>query len=1064
MQASLNTFRPSRIWYSPVLWIMPFLFISISSIAQPGQNCTNPLIINTLPYLTTDNTSGYQNDYAGIPGLTGCGVPLSFLSGNDVVYSYTAATDAYLNISMTPGQNFSGVFVYGACTDIGLSCLAAASGIFATPLLIENFQIASGESIYIVIAAASGSTSYTLQVTDQTGKSCESAIPVSSLPYSTNDISGNYGSNYSGSPGSTESCGTDDFYLAGDNIVYAYTASETVMIDISLLNFNNWTAIFVYDDCDNLGVTCAAIGDYGFFDTERRIDDLIVLQGETIYIMVTRGVAGSFGYTLDITEQLGFICESAIPVPSLPYTTSDNTNNYGIYYPGPPGDAASCGTDDDYLIGKNVVYAYTATEGNTLLDITLTNDNIWSSLFVYDDCGDIGLSCYTQGSFGISLTENVIEDLLVYHMQTIYIIVSSVGEMDYTLNITGSQGETCETALPIAAFPYTDTNNTADFGNAYAGSPGGNCGATENYLDGNNVVYRYIPTSDNLIHISLDSPDPGAAIFVYNSCVNIGLNCDAGDFGTDAGERLIENFIAQGGSAVNIMVSNLSGTMDYTLTVTEEQPCAPGTDTEGLFVGMPCVNPGFINTMISEDCTCTGDVAPPPPANNTIENAHVLALNAPGNCPLNSVSGSNINAWPSYPGIYCDDEYPDVYYRFNSGNNTSVNLTFINGTIISKTISIGILGEAPGSCAYSWVNYFQTVAVLPFTDYAIRIGSFESADPPGTFLICVSAANPDIFECPILLADIGDPCDDGFESTVNDVVQESCNCVGEMNTAPANNFLNTAQILTLNPIGGCPAGSSPGDLSLATAEYSGTNCEPDSPDVYYRFNSGDNSTVYVSVLRGSIENMVVSIAPVNITPTCSYNFLDYFNTQAVIPNTEYIIRVATFSTISTGGSFTICVSAENPGTSLSGNVDWNADCGSTTATVKLYEPGTSILVEEYDTTVDAYGHFSVPNAASGTYDVFVKVYGALQKGVASVQLFSGPNQITIGELTKGDIDNNNAINIDDLTAFIGSFGLNSSDPGFNPMADLNCDASVNVDDLTAFISAFGVSGDSAPLD
>ena len=63
-----------------------------------GGVCADPIVVNaSLPYNTTDNTSNYQDDYDWqLPGdSSSCGVDYSYLQGDDVVYSYTAASDCF---------------------------------------------------------------------------------------------------------------------------------------------------------------------------------------------------------------------------------------------------------------------------------------------------------------------------------------------------------------------------------------------------------------------------------------------------------------------------------------------------------------------------------------------------------------------------------------------------------------------------------------------------------------------------------------------------------------------------------------------------------------------------------------------------------------------------------------------------------------------------------------------------------------------------------------------------------------------------------------------------------
>ncbi len=150
-------------------------------------------------------------------------------------------------------------------------------------------------------------------------------------------------------------------------------------------------------------------------------------------------------------------------------------------------------------------------------------------------------------------------------------------------------------------------------------------------------------------------------------------------------------------------------------------------------------------------------------------------------------------------------------------------------------------------------------------------------------------------------------------------------------------------------------------------------------------------------------------------------------------------------------------------TVLSGTLIWNSVCGERDATVQLYAPGTADLEATYATTVSADGTFNIDELLIGTFDVFVQVEGHLQKGMADITFAGGPNNLAVGQITNGNVNNEGGINIDDLTAIINAFGTAAGYVNFNPLADLNCDGNVHLDDLTAFLSNYGQSEDSAPL-
>ncbi|RAR46423.1 choice-of-anchor L domain-containing protein, partial [Flavobacterium lacus] len=139
-------------------WIGPVNFATTS----PGRTCNAPIQITSLPYSTTDNTSGYGDDIGGSPGA-GCGSTSGYLDGDDVFYSFTAQNNGVVNITMTPTGTWSGLFVYNSCANVGVSCIAGVASSDQTPRVID-LPVTAGQTYFIVISTfpAPQSVAYTL--------------------------------------------------------------------------------------------------------------------------------------------------------------------------------------------------------------------------------------------------------------------------------------------------------------------------------------------------------------------------------------------------------------------------------------------------------------------------------------------------------------------------------------------------------------------------------------------------------------------------------------------------------------------------------------------------------------------------------------------------------------------------------------------------------------------------------------------------------------------------------------------------------------------------------------
>ncbi|MPT34153.1 MAG: hypothetical protein E2604_03455, partial [Flavobacterium sp.] len=146
----------------PSNWAGPFYFTTVSL----GQTCAAPIMINSLPYSTTDDTSNYGNHISGDQGASGCGATGNYLTGNDVVYAYTATFTGMIDISMTPTATYSGIFVYDNCANIGTSCLAGVGNSTSNIRNIPNFPVTTGTTYYFLIStnASPQTTAYTLVI------------------------------------------------------------------------------------------------------------------------------------------------------------------------------------------------------------------------------------------------------------------------------------------------------------------------------------------------------------------------------------------------------------------------------------------------------------------------------------------------------------------------------------------------------------------------------------------------------------------------------------------------------------------------------------------------------------------------------------------------------------------------------------------------------------------------------------------------------------------------------------------------------------------------------------
>ena len=138
-------------------------------------------------------------------------------------------------------------------------------------------------------------------------------------------------------------------------------------------------------------------------------------------------------------------------------------------------------------------------------------------------------------------------------------------------------------------------------------------------------------------------------------------------------------------------------------------------------------------------------------------------------------------------------------------------------------------------------------------------------------------------------------------------------------------------------------------------------------------------------------------------------------------------------------------------------------CTNSEVRFELYEPGTTNLVQSINGFVSADGTFDFGVIETGTYDVFVKVEGYLNRGIPNVNLQNMAETIDFGTLDPGDFFDDNLINAADFTIFANVFFSTEGQLGYDPLYDLNCDGNINGVDFSLFVSSFFMEGDSAPL-
>ena len=232
-----------------------------------GGVCTDPIVVTSLPYNTTDDTANYQDDYDGSAG-SNCGESASYyLNGDDVVYSYTPASDTSINVSMTPVASYSGIFVYDSCDDIGTECVAGI-GVSNTDERVFDMNVYAGTTYYIVIStwASPQSTGYDLTITENTCSDPVITVTVNACDSATDEYTVDVDITDMGSSSQytvSDDLGNVQYAQATGVLTFTFTGTQSHIITVEGDDVNcnqTYTVISACQACYASGINCT-LGD-----------------------------------------------------------------------------------------------------------------------------------------------------------------------------------------------------------------------------------------------------------------------------------------------------------------------------------------------------------------------------------------------------------------------------------------------------------------------------------------------------------------------------------------------------------------------------------------------------------------------------------------------------------------------------------------------------------------------------------------------------------------------------------------------------------------------------------
>ncbi|MHA3789103.1 fibronectin type III domain-containing protein [Flavobacterium hauense] len=230
--------------------------------------------------------------------------------------------------------------------------------------------------------------------TAKLGEDCSYPLVVTPLPFSTSNNTSNFADHYEGGPGTT--CGATGTYLSGNDVVYEYTPTVSGNLNIKLTNTVTGAAMFVYDNCADIGIACIG-GGIGNVD----IASLPVIAGNSIYIVISSSSAvATTPYTLSI-QQVFCAPSTGLTAANMTASSADLSWAAGTYTAWqlavvPAGSGLPTGNGID--VTSNAV-----TVSSTSAGVPFTSSTCYE-YYLRSNCNDGNFSIWA-GPFGFCTTQ-----------------------------------------------------------------------------------------------------------------------------------------------------------------------------------------------------------------------------------------------------------------------------------------------------------------------------------------------------------------------------------------------------------------------------------------------------------------------------------------------------------------------------------------------------------------------------------------------------------------------------------------------------------------------------------
>lgn len=818
-----------------------------------GAICQNPIAINSLPFIQSGSLEDYGNYYSEtdiaptVPDyIHGAEIDDDDINGNEVVFSYTPGEDQMIDINLGRIKNLS-LYVFKGCE-------------FSSTHAIFNPDNQYDFCDFSEIPLLADSTYY--------------------FVVSTN----------SDSP-------TSDSYTSNFHI----EVRQTGVFDCEEEQLN------INGRCDD--------GDTMTFP------DIIDAECECV---------GN-------PTMPGDICGNPIYITTLPFHASDTVAKYGNNY-----------LDIDYpnqtsysrwgFNRPEVVFTYTP-QRDEIINLDLQFYGI-SGMYVLTGCPFDTVINANYGGFDVY--DRHIEDLNVSSGVTYYIVITGenidfpdqlftldielewalcpeLGKYVYQLcddeDITTLRdsitydcecagkptipGTFCPNPIEISSVPITLNDSIYYYGNMYSNSdlPQNEpavIGHDDNntYLNGNEVIYSYTPTRDEIIRIDPINWESLTGIYVITGCPFDSTVAITENHGY--GPKKIDSLYLSEGTTYHIVIASGWTNDDNMKFNIQIDLLSAYCDELDVPVYSPC-DDGIETTVdkINENCECIGTPTIPgqfcgnPLPIASLPFATTDTVNGYGDnygpADFPPLAPNAITNDDSNPGNRLNIDAPEVVYSYTPSENEFLTMTLSN-TLTFNSDALFVFTGCPFELTEAY-NIGQgssadlvitPLPVLAGTTYYIVVSPYYSLQPRD-FTLTIESTHWDCFD---LQLDFGASCDDGDPDTENDVVTDSCTCAG---TPIDYNCVNTQKYPVYNVSPDLYGEETPIGTCIRFNEYSQIM------DVYngnsYAFAGVINDTgqlAHITVRRDSVNGPVLGtgVSPLIVTAVSDADLFVHWNKNA----------------------------------------------------------------------------------------------------------------------------------------------------------------------------------------